>query len=45
MRRSDFSWDFLDMSIAMFRSWIHFPISALELKAESNIPTIRINQD
>lgn len=28
----DFSWDFLDISIAKFRSSIHFPISTLELK-------------
>lgn len=27
----DFSWDFLDMSMARFRSSIHFPISTLEL--------------
>lgn len=44
----DFSWDFLDMSIAKFRSSIHFPISTLELNHKHrrrkglNTGTIRI---
>lgn len=32
----DFSWDFLAMSMAMFRSSIHLPISTLELRRDKH---------